>query len=116
MRWRGLFRGREQRLIMNPQKARGPNRVFWILFSVSCALIVLALFSWFSMAIAAPLMFRTSQGYTAEQRDRISSMLFTMSASYALVLAITNGLWIAGARYLLRCLNRGDDQSARDQT
>jgi ligand-binding sensor domain-containing protein len=83
--------------------------VFWILFSISIALVVLALFSWFSVAVAAPLMMRDSQGFTAVQRDRVGSWLITMAGSYALVLGITNALWIAGARYLLRCLSHKDE-------
>jgi hypothetical protein len=97
---------------MNSQKLRSPNRVFWSLFSISIALIVLALFSWFSVVIAAPLMMRDSQGFTAVQRDRVGTWLVTMAASYALVLGITNALWIVGARYLLRCLNRKDEHRA----
>src|SRR5688572_26004930 len=86
-----------------------PNRMFWILFSISTALMVLALFGWFSMAMAAPLILRDSQGYTAAQRDRIGSWLMTMASSYAVVLGVTNILWIAGWRYLLRRLRGGDD-------
>jgi len=96
----------------NPQNMRGPNRVFWTLFFISTALIVLALFSWFSMAIAAPLILRDSQGYTAAQRDRIASWLITMASSYAVVLGVTNILWIAGWRFLLRRLRGGDDVHA----
>jgi len=96
----------------NPQKLRGPNRVFWILFSISVGLILLALFSWVSIVFAAPLMLRDSQGYTAAQRERIGAMLVGMAGSYALVLGVTNILWIAGWRYLLRRLRGGDDVRA----
>jgi hypothetical protein len=96
-------------MIMSTERLRWPSRVFGGLVCISFAAIIYALFIRTSTGAAFYKMMRSSQGFTAEQRDWVSSWLSHISGFYLILLGLTNGLWIVGAWYLMRRLNRRDE-------